>query len=176
MEITIKNCKITEKLFRKDRWFVKIDPDYMEAKTMPLAQYNWLLGNPAFKEIPKEYVIHHLDGDAQNDDISNLVLMQKHHHAAYHWKQKTVNPKVTFDRRYWHNGRHTQFHFQPDREPAIRYDKKAKKHYLYFRETLGGESKRRYVSVLNGRKLKTREDAEWAKAQIWPQTGDSLTS
>jgi len=77
-----------EKIFRKGRWYIKSSGKW----AAPFANYVWLKGNPSFKEIPAGYVIHHLDNDPLNDDISNLVLMQKHHHAPYHWKHKTIEP------------------------------------------------------------------------------------
>ena len=55
---------------------------------MPLANYNWLMTNPGFEHVPKGYVVHHLDHNEQNDDPSNLALMAKNLHTAYHWKHK----------------------------------------------------------------------------------------
>ena len=53
---------------------------------MAYANYVWLLNNPQFEDIPPGYVIHHLDFDEQNNDVSNLALMKKSHHTAYHVK------------------------------------------------------------------------------------------
>ena len=86
--------KIKKIYFRGERFYITISDDEGKQKTFPRANYNWLKGNPSFEEIPKGYVIHHLDGDKLNDDISNLVIMQKHHHAAHHWKNKTILPKI----------------------------------------------------------------------------------
>lgn len=55
---------------------------------MPYAHYVWLLNNQQFKDIPPGYVIHHLDFDEENNDISNLALMKKQYHLAYHYKVK----------------------------------------------------------------------------------------
>ena len=82
---------IREKFFKRGRWYVKLESPFNGFSIIPFANYVWLKGNPSFEQIPKGYVIHHLDSDEQNDDISNLVLMQKHHHTAYHFKQKPLN-------------------------------------------------------------------------------------
>ena len=34
-------------------------------------------------EIPKEYVVHHVDGDKSNNDISNLTLLTKAEHRKH---------------------------------------------------------------------------------------------
>ena len=109
-----ENEKI-EKFFRKDRWYVKILSNG-KSNGMPYANYIWMKGNPAFFDIPKGYVIHHLDGDALNDDISNLVIMQKHHHSAYHWKYKIIQSEVSIDPSVI---RHEKQYFFPIREPKI---------------------------------------------------------
>lgn len=90
----IQDCKIVEKIFKKDRWYVVLDQSFNGRKTMPYAHYVWLEGNPAFDDIPKGYTVHHLDWDETNDDISNLGLMQKHHHTAHHWKNKKNHTDV----------------------------------------------------------------------------------
>ena len=37
-----------------------------------------------FGEIPDGYVVHHIDGDKENNDISNLMLMSKSEHIQLH--------------------------------------------------------------------------------------------
>ena len=58
-------------------------------KVMARSIYNWLLGNLQFEDLPPGYCVHHLDLDKLNDDVSNLALMKKPHHMAYHSKQLT---------------------------------------------------------------------------------------
>jgi len=79
------------KTLKKGRWYVRTIIDG-EKVVIPLANYNWLSTNPAFDGIPKGYVIHHLDHDEMNDDPSNLAVMGKHQHRAYHLK--TVNAGI----------------------------------------------------------------------------------
>jgi hypothetical protein len=86
--------KVIETFLRDNRFYVRIENGESKISTMPRANHVWLKFNPSFKEIPKGYSIHHLDGDQTNDDPSNLALMQKYHHTAYHWKQKTIETKV----------------------------------------------------------------------------------
>lgn len=38
--------------------------------------------------VPPGFVIHHLDGNKQNNDISNLCMMKSEFHTAYHNKLK----------------------------------------------------------------------------------------
>jgi hypothetical protein len=82
----IKQYKVTRKFFHNNRWFVAIKGTFNGKKRMPHANYVWLLNNPAFEDVPPGYVIHHLDADSCNDDPTNLVLMKKHLHTAYHMK------------------------------------------------------------------------------------------
>ena len=35
-------------------------------------------------EIPKGYIVHHVDGDRLNNDIDNLVLVKKSEHCEIH--------------------------------------------------------------------------------------------
>lgn len=42
-------------------------------------------------EFGKEYVIHHIDGDRSNNDISNLLLLPLSLHSKYHeYKQEFI--------------------------------------------------------------------------------------
>lgn len=47
---------------------------YAPNKRMRLARYNW---TKVYGEIPKGYVIIHLDGDKYNDDVSNLEAITR---------------------------------------------------------------------------------------------------
>jgi hypothetical protein len=78
------NNKVAEKILRNGRWHVRLETSIRGRKTVPLAWYVWLKGNPGFKDIPDNYVVHHLDHDELNDDISNLVIMSRYHHTAHH--------------------------------------------------------------------------------------------
>jgi hypothetical protein len=94
---SIKDYVVIGKILQQERWKVILDAPFNGKKTMPLAHYNWLMGNPSFSEIPKGYAIHHLDNDPLNDDISNLALIHKHHHTAYHLKYKILKLKLNID-------------------------------------------------------------------------------
>ena len=86
--------EILETKFKADRFYIVVRDDDCRQTTLPRANFVWLQGNPSFQKIPKGYVIHHLDYDKTNDDISNLALMYKFHHVAHHWKQKKDISKV----------------------------------------------------------------------------------
>jgi len=46
-----------------------------------------------YGEIPKGYVIHHIDHNWKNNDISNLQLLEKRKHASEHTKELFKNPE-----------------------------------------------------------------------------------
>lgn len=48
---------------------------------MELSKFIWLKHN---KDIPKGYVLHHIDGDELNDSIENLILMTRREHFIVH--------------------------------------------------------------------------------------------
>lgn len=83
----IKQYEVTRKFFNENRWFVVFRMPFNGKKRMPLSNYVWLVENPQFGDLPPGYCIHHLDHDKMNNDISNLALMKKSHHMAYHTKQ-----------------------------------------------------------------------------------------
>ena len=155
---------IREKFFKRGRWYVKLESPFNGFSIIPFANYVWLKGNPSFEQIPKGYVIHHLDSDEQNDDISNLVLMQKHHHTAYHFKQKTIEPelKVKFDPQSITE----RIFFVPRKEPHIK-EYKPGKFRIRFYENLDGEIKRVSLYSWQGVTLETQEVAEKVKNIIW---------
>lgn len=55
---------------------------YLNARTHKrLHRYVWEKFNG---EIPEGFEIHHIDGDKDNNDISNLIIMEKRWHARLH--------------------------------------------------------------------------------------------
>ena len=53
----------------------------MPRKWKRLAHYNW---EKAFGKIPKGMLIHHKDGDLQNDSVENLELVSRAEHLSRH--------------------------------------------------------------------------------------------
>lgn len=51
-----------------------------EWKKITLHRYIWLVERG---EIPKGYHVHHIDGNVDNNTISNLALMLAHDHAVH---------------------------------------------------------------------------------------------
>lgn len=155
--------KIINKFIREGRVYAVIEQDGKKL-TMPLAIYTWLKGNPSFKGIPKGYVVHHLDLDPLNDDISNLALMYKHHHVAYHFKHKNCNVPIECNVSL---SNHEMGFDYPTRMPRI-YNRKYKKTDYWFitYKTLG--NKKIFVYNINGIKFRSREEAEKAIDIIWP--------
>jgi len=159
------NDLIKEKVLRKGRWHVILHEPYQDKTVYPAAVFSWLIHNPVFKEIPKGYVIHHLDGDPTNDDPSNLALMQKHLHTAHHWKEKTKDIPIN----HGCIGGHAREYF-PINEPKIKFNHRRNRWYLSFSEWHNREMKRRYVSMYRGARFRGRQDAARVKKLIW---GDS---
>jgi len=90
----LKGKKVLRKILQNGRWYMILEDQKRKKIIMPEAQYNWLLANPSFQEIPKGYIIHHLDHDGLNNDAINLVLMQKYYHIGYHCKSKKIDSEV----------------------------------------------------------------------------------
>jgi hypothetical protein len=158
--------KVIDQTIRDNRFFVKVPS--AETKTgsitIPRAHYIWLKHNPSFKKIPAGYVIHHLDRDETNDDPSNLVLMLKYHHTAYHVKYKIIEVPIHFER--------VRRTYEPTRIPYISFDKAAGLFYLVIYEPPNdpdnGEKHRiRKVFHYEGKKMFTKEEAEQTRDKLW---------
>jgi len=152
--------EVIETFLRKDRWYVRVKRDGI-LTTMPRANYIWLRGNPSFQTVPYGYAVHHLDHDPLNDDISNLSIMYKFHHIAYHWKHKYIENKIILDSRYG----------MPVKKPKIYYRKSRDSFqvaYQIFNED--GRKITKYITNdgQHGSILKTKEQAEKAISKTWP--------
>ncbi len=44
--------------------------------------------NNNLTHLPKGYIVHHIDGDIDNNDISNLQMMTISDHIKLHWRQR----------------------------------------------------------------------------------------
>lgn len=169
---SIADCVPIEKIFVKDKWFVVLDRAYNGKRKMANANYVWLKCNPAFKEVPKGYVIHHLDWDKTNDDISNLVIMQKYHHVAHHWKQKTNTPTIRVSES---DVSRNSLDYFPTKKPAVGKRTDRETYYIAFRERVNGKLKPWKLGSMFGKTLKTREQAEHYSELLWKNvSGDGL--
>ena len=92
--------------------------------------------------------------------------MQKHQHAAHHWKQKVITPRVRIDPSYIVGNNDV---FMPKAEPRITYNKQQGSWCVRFVDTSGESEKQKYVSKYMGKKFTTKEMAEAFKNKIWPQ-------
>lgn len=154
--------KVNEIFLRKDRFYVRFNKENGKQNTIPRANYIWLKYNPAFKAIPVGYVIHHLDHDQVNDDPSNLVLMQKYHHAAYHWKHKIIVPEILFDKEYSNE-------YFPTRKPTVQPHGKC--FYVQFmQKNEDGKSEIKKIYKSHGENFRSREDAEKFANDLWEKS------
>ncbi|RKY07073.1 MAG: hypothetical protein DRP65_10870 [Planctomycetota bacterium] len=160
----ISDHVVVEKVFRRGRWDAVLDRPFDGQKTIPYAHYVWLSGNPSFESIPKGYVVHHLDHDETNDDISNLVIMQKHHHVAHHMKSKIVTPSIVID------PKSSEIHV-PTKKPRAYKDSKSDRWYLQYYYRSNGKIHKGTVYKHGGRPFATKDAALDAIKEIWPWGG-----
>ena len=162
----IDECEVKEKFFQNGRWYLRLKAKFYGRTIIPYAQHVWLEGNPAFNCVPKGYVIHHIDHNATNDDITNLVLMQKNHHTAYHVKLKKLKPELDMAVPIKEPKRTV---FMPTCKPRVNVDRRRKnpRYFLSMTEYIDGERKRTRISHYDGRKFETREQAEVVANHIW---------
>lgn len=162
-----ERMKVKEKFLKTERWHVKIYSKENRSSIIPYGNYIWLKHNPSFKEIPKGYVIHHLDHDKQNDDISNLALMQRYHHTAHHFKNKIIETEVKFTLKGIQSGIKMQRSiYAPRTEPRISEYRKGK-YRLRFQENLNGTSQKTYIYSWDDRPITSIEMAQKIKDKIW---------
>jgi HNH endonuclease len=73
--------------------FFERDDGYLRSTTSREALYAhrwvWML---MYGEIPKGMVIHHLDGNRANNEITNLQMLDRSTHTKHHWRKRKHNP------------------------------------------------------------------------------------
>ena len=154
----LENSEIINKTIIKGRWEVTLRFLNISLK-IPHAHYVWLKENPSFNSIPGDYIIHHLDNDPLNDDISNLVLMYKFHHMAYHTKFKNKIVKVDLN--------DNDTYGEPTQLPHIR--KNGKNFYIDYASRDDKEKyKQRKIFSWKGKILDTEKKAQALISMLWP--------
>lgn len=58
-----------------------------------IREHRLIMSNHIGRPLRNDEVVHHIDGNGLNNDISNLQLMTKKEHDSYHAKQKSINSK-----------------------------------------------------------------------------------
>jgi hypothetical protein len=66
-----------------DVFYINVHGYYRSAKTGRL--YHRMLWEKAYGIIPEGCVVHHIDEDKQNNEISNLVMVESSQHAKIHY-------------------------------------------------------------------------------------------
>ncbi len=165
--------EIISKFIRKGRMYA-VTEENGRRLTMPLANCVWLNGNPSFKSIPKGYVIHHLDLDPLNDDISNLALMYKFHHIAYHWKHKNVEVPIDCNVALTKSEMGGEYPVMKPRVGTRNYNGKPWGYwFITYRTT---EGKKKWIYSLNGKRFQSQEIASRAINVIWPNNNWDKTT
>lgn len=157
-------ANVTEVIFKRGRFFVRVECEGRKA-TIPRAVHIWLQSNPAFSEIPKGYVVHHLDHDETNDDPSNLVIMQKHQHTAHHLKQIRINPELTL-------ATARRVPYCPTTYPKV-YQHKKKFFIQFYQRNEYGKGQTVKVWSRDGKNFSAREEADNHAKEIWESAMES---
>lgn len=63
-------------------------------------QHVLIMENYLGRRLNKNEVVHHIDGNKKNNDISNLKLMTRAEHSRFHRKQDLLNGKKLFEYKY----------------------------------------------------------------------------
>ena len=89
--------KLKNKQIEYDRYIFTMDnrtgyylsarPIYNNKRIM-LHRYVWIKHNG---EIPEDYVVHHIDGNKENNNISNFTLMSNYEHSKMHGDELMEN-------------------------------------------------------------------------------------
>jgi hypothetical protein len=165
---------VIETFFYKDRFYVRIQKPDETKFIMPRANYVWLKNNPSFVSIPVGYVVHHLDHNKTNDDISNIVIMFKHHHTAYHAKQ--IRPKDRADVDYDLSEYPQEWVIKSP--PCVRAKNVLKgktrpviDFYSYHNGPGHANGVRVVLATWKGKSLETESEAHAAAAEIWSVFG-----
>jgi len=82
------------------RKFYKATNDYWVCTTARMPQaHRWIWMN-TYGEIPKGMHIHHIDGNKDNNDISNLQMLSGSDHLLLHWNENLFeNKDPNFEKR-----------------------------------------------------------------------------
>jgi hypothetical protein len=134
--------------------------------TMPFANYVWMCGNPSFASIPRGYVIHHLDHNKLNDDITNLAIMFKHHHYAHHIKEKTIDTPVELET----IGQEDILFDNPISQPRLAYMKDRGYYKLRYLINIDDtKKKRREFHKVMGKRITSVEMGMSIIEKLWPE-------
>lgn len=58
---------------------------------MIVANYRKIYKDHYGIEFSKEYAVHHIDGDRENNDINNLILLPSKLHSKYHFYKNIID-------------------------------------------------------------------------------------
>lgn len=153
---------IKEVFLNAGRFYVRIECAASKTgiRTLKRANHNWLTANPSFKAIPKGYIVHHLDQDGTNDDPSNLVIMYKLHHMAYHLKQKTITTDIPLAKE--------ARVYMPTKYPHFCWDKNSRRFYVGFSERDESDAPKKVrLFRFEGEPMKTEEAAKACCRKVW---------
>lgn len=107
-----------------------------------LHRYVWEYHNG---EIPKGWHIHHIDGNKDNNDISNLQLIDEHKHTEYH---SNIQAKLHYEKMV----ENLKINVRPKASEWHRSEAGRKWHSLHGIEIAKNVSKREYVCQQCGTK------------------------
>jgi hypothetical protein len=59
-----------------------------------IAEHRYVMENHLGRELSEDEIIHHIDGDKLNNDISNLMIMTRSSHALLHAEERRNKNKI----------------------------------------------------------------------------------
>ena len=81
-------------------------------------------------DFDKNYAVHHIDGNRQNNDIKNLVLLPTRLHSKYHFLKTTVEA-MPLPTKITGNGLNTQSYYLTSLEEFLETLRECNKWYDY---------------------------------------------
>jgi hypothetical protein len=83
-DVRIKGGRISKGFFIGTEGYAYI---YLNGKLQKAHRYLWEKENG---KIPEGHIIHHIDGNKLNNNLSNLKLMSRSEHSKLHWMQNDI--------------------------------------------------------------------------------------
>jgi hypothetical protein len=77
--------------FLSERWKGEKNPSWNGKQKTTFRKEAWAIWEAHYGPIPEEQILHHIDGDYTNNDISNLMLTTYSEHAFIHGNNLNEN-------------------------------------------------------------------------------------
>lgn len=85
------DCEIHGPYFHHGRWLVGMH--YFDGRTTTMPYSRYLMEEHIGRKLDSDEHVHHIDGDRENNDISNLEVISKEDHIKYHSDEMRSEPQ-----------------------------------------------------------------------------------